>query len=66
MILWLKLLQDLYPYNHERAIGLQGDNILTVWMAAKGCDLQIATDQVGQRFAELMEAFQANIPRLPS
>lgn len=58
--------QDIYSYNREQAIGLEGDNFLTLLMTLEKCDLQRAADIAGRRFAELVANFEADRARLPS
>jgi hypothetical protein len=58
--------QDVYSYNMEQAKGHTGNNIVTVLMKAKGCDLQTASDLIGVYYAELMERYLADRERLPS
>ncbi len=58
--------QDVYSYNMEQAKGHTGNNIVTVLMKARGCDLQTASDIIGAHYAELMERYLADRERLPS
>jgi hypothetical protein len=50
----------------EQAKGHTGNNIVTVLMKARGCDLQTASDLIGAHYAELMERYLADRKRLPS
>ena len=58
--------QDVYSYNMEQAKGHAGNNIVTVLMKARGCDLQTASDIIGAHYAELMDSYLADRERLPS
>ncbi|KZT69363.1 terpenoid synthase [Daedalea quercina L-15889] len=60
------LSNDIYSYSREQALGLSGNNILTVLMNSEHCDLQTAADRAGLRFKQLMEGFQADKACLPS
>ena len=50
----------------EQSKGLEGNNILTVLMEAKGFNLQGAADQAGVLFGDLMSRFIAERKKLPS
>ncbi|CCM04973.1 uncharacterized protein FIBRA_07171 [Fibroporia radiculosa] len=63
MVCWSN---DLYSYNMEQAMGHTGNNIMTVLMNEKRCDLQTAADYVGVHFKTLMDSFLADKARLPS
>ncbi|KAI0261488.1 terpenoid synthase [Gloeopeniophorella convolvens] len=63
MVCWAN---DVYSYNMEQAKGHTGNNIVTVLMKAKGCDLQAASDYVGEYYAGLMERYLANREQLPT
>ncbi|TFY54399.1 hypothetical protein EVJ58_g8887 [Rhodofomes roseus] len=63
MVCWSN---DLYSYNMEQAMGHTGNNVMTVLMKSKNCDLQTAADHVGEHFKQLMDDFQADKARLPS
>ncbi|KZT64434.1 terpenoid synthase [Daedalea quercina L-15889] len=63
MVCWSN---DLYSYNMEQAMGHTGNNVMTVLMKSKDCDLQTAADHVGVHFKQLMDSFQADKARLPS
>ncbi|KAH9958616.1 terpenoid synthase [Russula dissimulans] len=63
MVCWAN---DVYSYNMEQAKGHTGNNIVTVLMKARGCDLQTASDLIGAHYAELMEHYLADRERLPS
>jgi len=63
MVCWAN---DVYSYNMEQAKGHTGNNIVTVLMKARGCDLQTASDLIGAHYAELMESYLADRKRLPS
>jgi hypothetical protein len=63
MVCWAN---DVYSYNMEQAKGHTGNNIVTVLMKARDCDLQSASDIIGAHYAELMERYLADRERLPS
>ncbi|KAF8501379.1 isoprenoid synthase domain-containing protein [Russula emetica] len=63
MVCWAN---DVYSYNMEQAKGHTGNNIVTVLMKARGCDLQTASDIIGAHYAELMEIYLTDRERLPS
>jgi hypothetical protein len=50
----------------EQAKGHTGNNIVTVLMKERGCDLRTASDLIGVHYAELMESYVADRERLPS
>ncbi len=58
--------QDLYSYNMEQAKGHTGNNVVTILMKDRGCDLQATSDIIGAHYAELMESYLADRERLPS
>jgi hypothetical protein len=62
----IEVFQDVYSYNMEQAKGHTGNNIVTVLMKARGCDLQTASDLIGAHYAELMGHYLADRERLPS
>ncbi|KAF9648811.1 terpenoid synthase [Thelephora ganbajun] len=57
---------DVYSYDVEQSKGLEGNNILTVLMEAKGFNLQEAADNAGVLFGDLMSCFIAERKKLPS
>lgn len=65
---WLicPLNQDLYSYNMEQAMGHKGNNILTVLMQERDCNLQEAADFVGNHFKTLVREFQSHKTGLPT
>jgi hypothetical protein len=50
----------------EQSKGLEGNNILTVLMEARGFNLQEAADHAGVLFGDLMSRFVAERKKLPS
>jgi len=50
----------------EQSKGLEGNNILTVLMEAKGFNLQEASDYAGTLFGDLVNRFIAERKKLPS
>jgi terpene synthase-like protein len=58
--------QDLYSYNMEQAKGHPANNIVTVLMRDRNCDLQGAMDIIGHDYADFMESYLADKERLPS
>jgi hypothetical protein len=50
----------------EQAKGHMGNNIVTVLMKDRACDLQTASDLIGAHYAELMACYLADRKRLPS
>ena len=58
--------QDVFSYDVEQSKGLEGNNILTVLMQARGFSLQEASDYAGTLFGDLMNRFVAEREKLPS
>ena len=58
--------QDVFSYDVEQSKGLEGNNILTVLMQARGFNLQEASDYAGTLFGDLVNRFIAERAKLPS